>query len=113
VGSNDRPAGASVPERDLALETAFSAPGDFDHRAVRELLSEYRDGTLRAPLANDVRAHLERCPSCRAFLRTLEATIEATGHLPPHRLADGAKRRIADRLRGLSTESVASGGDAR
>jgi hypothetical protein len=102
-----------MPERQIAIETGPSEPSGFDHQAVRELLSEYRDGTLRAPLANDVRAHLEHCPSCRAFLRTLEATIEAIGHLPRHRLADGAKRRITDRLYGLSIESAASGGDAR
>jgi RNA polymerase sigma-70 factor (ECF subfamily) len=52
-----------------------------DHRAAacRELfsnLSEYLDGRLEPPACAELKAHVDSCPTCVAFLRDLRAAID-------------------------------------
>jgi anti-sigma factor RsiW len=44
---------------------------------VRSVLVAYMDGELKAPSARAVRRHLEKCESCRAQFRLLNATWSA------------------------------------
>jgi predicted anti-sigma-YlaC factor YlaD len=73
-------------------------PEPADHVAIREQLSDYVEGTLAGSARERVGEHLEGCPPCRAFLRTLERTIDLTRGLPRHALPERARRRILDRL---------------
>jgi anti-sigma factor RsiW len=68
------------------------------HADVRSELGDYRDGTLPSAQADQVRAHLETCASCRAFAATLDRTVEELRQLPPHRLSNAAKRHLLERL---------------
>jgi anti-sigma factor RsiW len=108
VTDSDRFTEAAVSERQVAVsdETAVETR-ELDHAEVRGLLSDYLEGTLEAPERECVRQHLDRCPPCRAFLRTLERTVDLTGRLPMHRLPDRVRREILDRL---TTTADRSGG---
>lgn len=50
-------------------------------REVVELLSDYLEGTLPADARARVRAHLDTCPDCLAYLAQLQTTIGALGRL--------------------------------
>jgi anti-sigma factor RsiW len=69
-----------------------------EHATVRALLSEYIEDTLAPESRERVAQHLDRCRACRVFLRTLERTIDLARELPEHRLSDGQRRAILDRL---------------
>lgn len=48
-------------------------------KECRELfasLSEYLDGRVKPEVCDNIRAHMERCPGCVAFLRDLRTAIE-------------------------------------
>ena len=62
-------------------------------------LSEYMDGRIEAPHCDEMRAHIEACPKCVAFLRELRSAIDRcrTLDLP----CDAA---VARRLRTILTQ---------
>ena len=94
-------------ERQVVIDDETSeGTRDPSHASIRELLAEYLEGTLAAPRQDIVRQHVDRCPSCRAFLRTLESTVELVGQLPSHELPDRVRRRILDRLATTADRSV-------
>jgi RNA polymerase sigma-70 factor, ECF subfamily len=76
---------------------------DFQRPAeCRELfanLSEYMDGRVEAPSCDDMRAHIEACPACVAFLRELRAAIDRCRTLDIS--CDSA---VAQRLRTILTQ---------
>ena len=78
---------------------ATSAVGvaEITHAAIRGQLSDYEDGSLSERDRARVEQHLMRCPPCRAFLATLQATAGAVARLPRERAPIAAK----DRLRGI------------
>ena len=90
TGARER---VATVEGEVAIEQA-----ERSHASVRGLLSEYLDDALEHDRRERVRRHLERCQSCRALLRTLEATVALAGQLPSSRLPDEAKRRILERV---------------
>jgi anti-sigma factor RsiW len=109
VTDSDRSAEPVVGERHE--ETNDEAPVETagaSHASIRDLLSEYIDGQLAPPLSDAVRQHVDRCAPCRAYLRTLESTVELARGLPTHGLPDHARRRILDRL--ATTADSSSGG---
>ena len=50
---------------------------------VRELASEYVEGTLPAALERAARAHADACPACAADLAALRALWAQLDTLPP------------------------------
>jgi anti-sigma factor (TIGR02949 family) len=50
-------------------------------KEVVELLSDYLEGTLQPGKRARVRAHLETCPECMAYLAQLRTTIGTLGRL--------------------------------
>lgn len=63
----------------------------------KERLSAYLDGELSLNEAEDVRAHLERCPECRELLSQYEAMGAGMKELeeePPAHLAGGIMDRV-------------------
>jgi anti-sigma factor RsiW len=77
----------------------------YEHARVRELLSDYVDGSLSAHEQDRVRQHLDECDACRAFSNSLTKLIEVTAHFPPPRLRDVAKQRILEQLKESSARS--------
>lgn len=75
------------------------------HSDVREVLSDYLDGTLGPSERERVREHLDDCEACRAFLETLRRTVEETGQLPQRKLPAEARRRVLDRLKAAPRSS--------
>lgn len=74
---------------------------EMDHFAVRGRLSDYIDGSLSESEAEQLREHLSGCRACRAFHSTLQETVRLAGGLPRPQLQPGAKRRIAERIKGI------------
>jgi RNA polymerase sigma-70 factor, ECF subfamily len=76
---------------------------DFQRPAeCRELfanLSEYMDGRVEAPSCDAMRAHIEACPACVAFLRELRTAIDRCRTLDIS--CDSA---VAQRLRTILTQ---------
>jgi RNA polymerase sigma-70 factor (ECF subfamily) len=62
-------------------------------------LSEYMDGRVQAPACDQMRAHIEACPSCVAFLRELRTAIDRCRSL--NIPCDSA---VAPRLRSILTQ---------
>ena len=52
-----------------------------EHRAIFANLSEYLDGRMEAASCEQMRAHIEACPACVAFLRDLRAAIDRCRNL--------------------------------
>jgi RNA polymerase sigma-70 factor (ECF subfamily) len=62
-------------------------------------LSEYMDGRVQAPACDQMRAHIEACPACVAFLRELRSAIDRCRSLDIP--CDSA---VAPRLRSILTQ---------
>jgi len=57
-------------------------------------LSDYLDGKLDDPLRQELKRHLKSCPSCRASLASLKATVEQCRRSP----VEGLNRKRTARL---------------
>lgn len=52
------------------------------HEEIRSYLEEYAEGRLSGPLLDEVEAHLSECPSCRNWLRYIQAQRSALSSFP-------------------------------
>jgi hypothetical protein len=52
------------------------------HEEAWELLSDYVDRLLPAPMAEEMEAHLQECQTCRHEVEQLRAIVEGAGSLP-------------------------------
>ena len=68
------------------------------HAEIRSRLSDYLDGSLPDDKQAEISQHLDECPDCRAFWRTLVEVVHATSQLPRPQLSPGAKERLLQRL---------------
>jgi anti-sigma factor RsiW len=104
VSHSERPVDAPRGEGRVLVrdDVAIGAP-HYDHAQVRDLLSDYLDGSLPAAERERVRLHLDDCDACRAFGNTLGKLIDVTRQLPPPRLREEAKQRILEQLHESST----------
>jgi len=68
-------------------------------RDMVEYLSDYVDGDLDAALRDMIEAHGGKCPPCRAFIRTLSATVLAVRALPREPLDPRSRRALLQALR--------------
>ena len=62
-------------------------------------LSEYMDGRIEAPSCDQMRAHIEACPACVAFLRELRTAIDRC-----RTLEISCDTTVAQRLRAILTQ---------
>jgi anti-sigma factor RsiW len=69
-----------------------------DHDAIRDRLSDYLAGSLPDSERAAIDGHLDDCRACRAFKRTLEATIRAVNALPQNSAPAPARQRLLDIL---------------
>jgi len=63
-------------------------------KAMFAELSDYLDGKLDDPLRQELKRHLKSCPSCRASLASLKATVEQCRRSP----VEGLNRKRTARL---------------
>ena len=69
---------------------------------VKDLLPQYADGTLKEDTKNMVKAHLDECEECRAYLEEIKKINEEldSGYIPadPSMGEIGALNKIKKRL---------------
>ena len=65
-----------------------------DCTEVRESSSDYIDGELPRSYAGRIRSHLDSCPPCDAFVRTLRATVGLLRSLPKEQAPEGFHGRV-------------------
>ncbi len=77
---------------------------------IAPLLSPYYDGELDSERRRQVRAHLQRCPTCAEALTQLELLSSAAQSLPEHEAPEGLWETLANQLvaAGNSTVSPAA-----
>jgi len=90
----------------------------MNHRKARRLISEAIDGRLSAEARSKLEKHLEKCPSCRAYLASLERIQSETKGAKEYQPEPGywdefsavVDRRIAGLARGGKALRPAAGG---
>jgi anti-sigma factor RsiW len=81
-------------ERDLQLGLRERVSSESVHAAIRARLSDYLDGSLPTPELDDMRQHLDSCPDCQAYWRTMLRLINTTGQLPRSSPSPSALERM-------------------
>ncbi len=67
---------------------------------VVELVTEYLEGTLDAPLRERFEQHLAGCDGCEHYLAQMRATIRVTGRVGVEDLPPPARAALLDAFRG-------------
>ena len=67
---------------------------EVDHTTIRDLMSDYLDGSILDADRTRVDEHLRQCPRCRAYLDTLRATSQAVRDLPHQKAPDSLRQRL-------------------
>ena len=113
VGLVDRALGSARDLERLVVEGIASQQqmgGEVSHATAREQLGDDLDGSLEAPERERLATHLEACPSCRAFGRTLRSTVALARQLPraelPETVREGLRRRLATATGGELPDAV-------
>lgn len=73
--------------------------GRVDCAEARRLGSDYLENGLPPRQHGRIRAHLDRCPPCLAFIDTLQSTINLLGRIPRAAPPDSLKENILERVR--------------
>ena len=64
-----------------------------------ELLTEYLEGTLSRRQRRRLRAHLDACPNCSAYLEQIRITIRLSGSIKPEDLSPRAVDELTELYR--------------
>jgi anti-sigma factor (TIGR02949 family) len=64
-----------------------------------ELLTEYLEGTLSWRQRRRLRAHLDACPNCSAYLEQIRITIRLSGSIQPEDLSPRALDELTELYR--------------
>jgi anti-sigma factor RsiW len=75
-------------------------------REMAAYLSDYLDGELDASLRELIERHGGECPPCRAFVRTLNRTVEALRAQPREPLGPERTRALVEGLRRASRQHL-------
>jgi anti-sigma factor RsiW len=73
-------------------------PAEVPCTEVVELVTAYLERALPPEHAEEIRAHLEVCPGCRAYLEQIRATIEALGSVPVETISEALSERACNEL---------------
>ena len=92
-------------ERDLQLGLRERVSTESVHAAIRARLSDYLDGSLPTVELDDMRQHLDGCPDCQAYWRTLLRLINTTGQLPRVAPSQATRERLRTQLDATPTRS--------
>lgn len=74
-------------------------PMDITCKEVVELITEYLDGVLALGERTRFEQHLVTCPGCKAYLRQIRQTIDASRRLSEESLPSGVKEELLDAFR--------------
>jgi len=74
-------------------------PMDITCKEVVELITEYLDDALSLEERTRFEQHLVTCPGCKAYLRQIRQTIEASRQLTEESLPSGVKEELLDAFR--------------
>ena len=66
---------------------------------VRNLSSDYIDGDLDQSTADAVKSHLDWCPPCQAFVKTLRSTVDLLRSIPNQKAPGDFRQRVRESLR--------------
>ena len=69
---------------------------DKECKRIRDLSSDYIDSDLEEASADRVRSHLDWCPGCSAFVKTLTATVSLLRATPKRLAPDGFRQRVRE-----------------
>jgi anti-sigma factor RsiW len=64
-----------------------------------ELLTEYLEGTLSRRRRRRLKAHLDACPNCSAYLEQIRMTIRLSGSIQPEDLSPRALDELTELYR--------------
>ena len=67
-------------------------------------LAEFAEGTLDEAVCVEIRLHLQDCDPCAELQRDLETLARLCQCLPPPRMPEDLRARLAARLRGETEE---------
>ena len=73
--------------------------GPPDCVEVRKLSSEYLEEELKQSRMQQIRAHLEGCGPCKAFVESLASTIGLLARLPRRESSSSLKQTIKERIK--------------
>jgi len=85
-----------TPNSPNSSTAVVDAPG---HALVRSKLSEYLDDTLDDGLRQRIDEHLRACDVCRAYLKTLRATVDVVQELPHPKAPTAGIARVLEQAR--------------
>ncbi len=90
------------PRRAVLAQASLATSGDRQRPAhCKQMfaeLSDYLDEQLDDSLCEELEQHLDGCGPCKAFLATLEATIEQCRNLPPEHLPQKMTAKLGKQL---------------
>ena len=64
-----------------------------------ELLTEFLEGTLSRRRRRRLKAHLDACPNCSAYLEQIRVTIRLSGSIQPEDLSPRALDELTELYR--------------
>ena len=67
---------------------------ELDHATIRDLMSDYLDGSIHDADRARVDEHLQKCPRCRAYFATLRAATQAVRDLPHQKAPESLRQRL-------------------
>ncbi|MCI0439430.1 MAG: zf-HC2 domain-containing protein [Chloroflexi bacterium] len=70
-----------------------------DCAKVRHVSSDFIDGEIDANLESSIAEHLDRCPGCNIFVRTLKRTVDLLRGAPGRQAPADFRQRLQERLR--------------
>ncbi len=105
-----------IPRQAVKLAAEIKLPTHPDHRSCKEMfaeLSNYLDDELDDSLCEELEKHMEGCDPCKAFLSSLEKSIEQCRTTPaenpdPHAAAR-LRRELLSEYQGLMAAVVNPG----
>ena len=78
-----------------------TAVRDLACQEIVELVTDYLEGTMDAPLRASFAAHLAGCPHCAHYLEQIEATIRIAGTIDAEDLPDELRAGLLEAFRGF------------
>ena len=78
--------------------------GELDCEEIRDLSSEYVDGTLRESISTRFRRHLDTCENCNSFVATFRATVLTLRDLPRRQPPDDLTKRVQEQINAVASQ---------
>lgn len=77
-------------------------PEEMSCQELVELVTEYLEETLDAPVRDRFDTHLAKCPGCTDYLAQMRLTLNLSGKLEPDAISPDVRDKLLDAFRGWS-----------